>query len=159
MSSVSVAGARKEASIGSNVERRLWIQIGPLSSLARWEATLALHTCQSFRNLLPLKMKVIHCSWSGEGVWVPLGKWDAPWDEENQTSHPKPGQLLLYASGPSEPELLIPCGICIFNSRFGILKGNHFATITEGTGLLAELHRLLLWQGAQDCIIEEIGPA
>jgi hypothetical protein len=62
---------------------------------------------------------------------VPLGKWDAAWHAENQTSHPAPGQILLYASAPSEPELLIPHGTCAFNSKLGTLTGNHFLTIVD----------------------------
>jgi Protein of unknown function (DUF3830) len=104
-------------------------------------------------------MKIVHCSWSGEGVWIPLRKWKAQWHEENVTSYPKPGQLLLHLGGPSEPELLIPCGVCVFNSKFGILKGNHFATISEGMDRLAELERLLLWRGARDCLIAKISSA
>jgi hypothetical protein len=101
-------------------------------------------------------MKIIHCSWSGEGVWVPLRKWEMRWHRENETSHPQPGQLLLHPGGQSEPELLIPCGVCVFNSRFGILKGNHFATILEGMDSLIQLHESLLWQGAQECVIENM---
>lgn len=135
---------------------RLWIRVGDRSFFAAWEVTAAPNTCALIRSMLPMKMKMIHCSWSGEGVWVPLDRRDGPWQEENATSHPSPGQLLLYMGDQSEPELLIPCGICVFNSKGGILKGNHFATISEGLGQLPDLHRLVLWQGAQDCIIEKI---
>lgn len=135
---------------------RLWIHVGHLDFFAQWETVGAPRTCDLFRGLLPLRAKIIHCSWSGEGVWVPLEKWDAHWPKEQETSHPKPGQLLLYPGDPSEPELLIPCGQCLFNSRFGVLSGNHFATIVEGGNALLELHRLALWQGAQDCTIEKI---
>jgi len=135
---------------------RLGIRVGELIFFAEWEVDEAPRTCELFRKLLPLKMKIIHCSWSGEGVWVPLRKWETEWHKENETSHPKPGQLLLYPGGQSEPELLIPCGACIFNSRFGILKGNHFATISERMDGLTQLHQSLLWQGTQDCIIEKV---
>jgi Protein of unknown function (DUF3830) len=99
-------------------------------------------------------MKILHCRWSGEACWVPLGKWDAPWHAENQTSNPNPGQILLYASGPSEPELLIPYGNCAFSSKLGRLMGNHFLTIIDNREQLGELGHLLLWKGAQDCVIE-----
>ncbi len=135
---------------------RLWIQVGQLNLFAKWETDTAPRTCELFRGLLPLKMKIIHCSWSGEGVWVPLRKWEMRWHRENETSHPQPGQLLLHPGGQSEPELLIPCGVCVFNSRFGILKGNHFATILEGMDSLIQLHESLLWQGAQECVIENM---
>lgn len=135
---------------------RVKIQIAHLEFVARWETALAPKTCELFRNLLPLNRKMIHCSWSGEGVWVPLGGWNAPWYAENQTNNPDPGQLLLYASGPSEPELLMPYGACIFNSKYGVLKGNHLLTVVKGKDRLPELKRLLLWEGAQDCLIEPV---
>lgn len=147
---------RSEGETQVSAAGRLSIRVGQLSFVAEWEADAAPKTCELFRKLLPLKMKIIHCSWSGEGVWVPLRKWEMQWHKENETSHPKAGQLLLHPGGQSEPELLIPCGFCIFNSRFGILKGNHFATISEGTDNLIRLHQSLLWEGAQACAIEEI---
>lgn len=145
--------ARNSSSSSSD---RVLIRIGQLKFLARWEASGAPRTCELFQSLLPLNMKMIHCSWSGEGGWIPLGKWDAPWYPENQTSNPSPGQLLLYAPGPSEPELLIPYGVCIFNSKYGVLAGNHLLTIVEGQDNLPKLKHMLLWQGAQDCRIEQI---
>jgi Protein of unknown function (DUF3830) len=135
---------------------RFSIRTGDLNLFATWEAAAAPKTCTLFQTMLPMRMKMIHCSWSGEGVWVPLEMRDGQWQEENATSHPSPGQLLLYMGEQSEPELLIPCGICIFNSKAGVLKGNHFATISEKLDRLLDLHRLILWQGAQDCTIEKI---
>ena len=133
------------------------IHVAQLVFIARWETTGAPKTCKVFASLLPMTMKLIHCSWSGEGVWIPLGKWEKEWHEENQIRHPAPGQLLLHIGRRSEPELLIPCGSCSFRSKFGPLSGNHFATVIQGTEDLLELHRLLLWHGAQDCTIEAIG--
>jgi len=121
---------------------------------AQFEAALAPLTCAAFRKLLPLKRKMIHCRWSGEGVWIPLAPWPLPWCAENPKSRPLPGQVLLYAGGPSEPEFLIPYGQCVFNSKFGELSGNHFLTIVSHIESLAELGRKLLWEGAQDCTIE-----
>jgi len=92
------------------------------------------------------------------GLLGPLGKWEGFLDAENETSHPAPGQILLYTSGPSEPELLIPYGACAFNSKIGQLAGNHFLTIVDEQELLRELGRLVLWEGAQDCIIEHVVP-
>jgi hypothetical protein len=134
----------------------LRIRIATLEFTASLEATAAPRTCDAFQKLLPFKMKILHCRWSGEACWVPLGKWEAPLDAENQTSHPAPGQILLYASGPSEPELLIPYGACAFSSKIGQLAGNHFLTIIDEHERLRELGRLVLWQGAQDCVIERV---
>jgi hypothetical protein len=130
------------------------ILVAGLEFGARFEAAAAPFTGSDFRKLLPLNKKMIHCRWSGEGVWIPLDQWRSSWREENATSHPQPGQILLYAGGPSEPELLIPYGQCIFNSKFGTLPGNHFLTIVSNLDSLAELGRRLLWEGAKDCTIE-----
>jgi len=146
----------KQLAAVAAVAGRLWIRVGDLNFFAAWEVKAAPKTCALFRRMLPMRVKVIHCSWSGEGVWAPLEGREGQWQEENSTSHPSPGQLLLYMGDQSEPELLISCGACIFNSKAGVLKGNHFATISEGVAQLADLHRLVLWHGAQDCIIEKI---
>ncbi len=135
---------------------RLSIKVGNLSFIATWEFATAPITCALFREMLPLRKKLIHCSWSGEGVWVKLEKPKRVLQREHDTCHPKAGQLLLYLGDRSEPEFLIPCGFCIFNSSSGVLCGNHFATISEGVDRLSELQTLVLWHGAQDCIIEEI---
>jgi Protein of unknown function (DUF3830) len=138
---------------GTFLSSNLRIRIATLEFTARFEETAAPRTCEVFRRLLPFKMKILHCRWSGEACWVPLGKWEATLDAENQTSHPAPGQILLYASGPSEPELLLPYGACAFSSKIGQLEGNHFLTIVDEHDRLHELGRLVLWQGAQDCVI------
>jgi Protein of unknown function (DUF3830) len=36
----------------------------------------------------------------------------------------------------------------------GQLAGNHFATITEGSGELPALGHKVLWEGAQEILIE-----
>jgi hypothetical protein len=38
----------------------------------------------------------------------------------------------------------------------GQLAGNHFATIEEGREQLPELGRVVLWEGAQPIVFEEI---
>ena len=44
----------------------------------------------------------------------------------------------------------VPYGATRFASKVGQLAGNHFATVTTGAEQLAELGRLVLWEGAQD---------
>jgi Protein of unknown function (DUF3830) len=140
--------------VGSTNAADLRVFVAGLEFDARFEVALAPLTCHAFRKLLPFTRKMIHCRWSGEGVWIPLDSWQPPLLAENSTSRPALGQVLLYAGGPSEPELLIPYGPCIFNSKFGVLAGNHFLTIVNNHECLAELGKRVLWEGAQDCTIE-----
>jgi hypothetical protein len=108
--------------------------------------------------MLPFKSKLVHCRWSGESTWVPLGSTTVGGPGglgfENHTSHPAPGQMLIYPGGISETEILFPYGSTLFSSKVGQLAGNHFATVIEGNDKLAEVGRLTLWEGAQDFTIE-----
>lgn len=132
----------------------LRIQVGPFAFRAALEATAAPRTCDALRDLLPLRTKIIHARWSGEALWVPGGDAHLDLAYENNTSHPAPGELLLYPGGRSEMELLFPYGPTLFSSKAGQLSGNHFATITEGREHLRDLGRVVLWEGAQDIVIE-----
>ncbi len=135
--------------------RELRITAGPYTFRARLEEELAPKTCAAIRNMLPFQSKLVHCRWSGESNWVPIGEARLGVDPENHTSHPAPGQLLVYPGGISEMEFLFPYGATMFSSRVGQLAGNHFATVFEGNEHLGELGRLTLWEGAQDFRIEE----
>lgn len=73
---------------------------------------------------------------------------------ENHTSHPSPGEILLYPGGYSETEILLPYGNTLFASKVGQLAGNHFLTITEGKENLYELGKKVLWEGAQQIVFE-----
>lgn len=130
------------------------LRIGNLTFKARLEEAEAPQTCAAFRELLPLRKPILHARWSGEAGWIPLGKFALNSGYENHTSHPSPGQILLYAFGLSEPEILIPYGSCAFSSRVGQLAGNHFLTIVSGSEQLKEFGRLVLWDGAQDVVFE-----
>lgn len=134
----------------------LRITAGPYTFTARLEEPDAPRTCAAIRRLLPLRSKLVHCRWSGEATWVPMGERRLGIDPENHTSHPAPGQVLVYPGGISEMEILVPYGATLFSSRVGQLAGNHFATVIEGNEHLAELGRLTLWEGAQDFAIEEL---
>jgi len=132
----------------------LAITAGPFEFGARLEEERAPLTCAAFQRLLPFRQKVIHVRWSGESTWIPLGDFDVGVGPENQTSHPAPGQVLLYPGGLSETEILLPYGGCLFASIVGQLAGNHFLTITEGLDQLRPLGEHVLWKGALDIVFE-----
>jgi hypothetical protein len=121
---------------------------------ARWEPA-APRTREALRAWLPIRSKLIHCKWSGESTWIPFGESRPDVGFENHTSHPAPGDLLIYTGDISECEILFPYGACSFSSRVGQLAGNHFATLVTGREQLAELGRRVLWEGAQEIEISE----
>jgi len=133
------------------------IVVADLRFLARLETEKAPKTSARFRAMLPLKAKLLQARWSGEAAWMPFGDLDLDLGYENQTSYPAPGHLLLYPGGLSETEILFPYGSTMFASKAGQLAGNHFATIYEGNDQLAELGRLVVWDGAQDITFEAHG--
>ncbi len=134
----------------------LRITVGPLEFTARMEEVDAPKTCAAFSKLLPFRNKIIQARWSGEAAWTPLGDFQVGVGYENHTSYPSPGQILLYPGGYSETEILFPYGSTRFASKLGQLAGNHFLTIVTGNEQLRELGRLVLWEGAQDILFEEM---
>ncbi len=134
----------------------LRITAGKYTFKARLEEEKAPKTCAAMRAILPFRSKLVHVRWSGEATWVPMGDRRLGIDFENQTSHPAPGQVLVYPGGISEMEILFPYGSTLFASKVGQLAGNHFATVVEGNENLAEVGRLTLWEGALDFAIDEI---
>jgi hypothetical protein len=134
----------------------LSIRVGDLNFTARWEPDAPL-TREALLALLPLRSKLIHCRWSGEGCWIPFGDDRLPVGYENHTSHPAPGDIIVYTGDLSEGEILIAYGAVTFSSKLGQLAGNHFATIVDGRDQLREMGRRVLWDGAQDIAIEERG--
>ena|SRR5881628_1332029 len=132
----------------------LVITVGPHAFRARWEER-APRTREAIRKLLPFESRLIQARWSGESAWVPMGDRVVVMDPENATSHPSPGELLLYTGTLSETEILFPYGATSFASKMGRLAGNHFATIVEGGEQLGDLGRRVLYEGAQQIRIEE----
>lgn len=129
--------------------------IGEVTLRGRLEWEMAPKSCDLFLSLIEHEHRAIHCRWSGESVWIPFAQPRQPLPFENHTSHPFPGQVLIYAAGFSEPEILIPYGACSFNSKVGLLAGNHFLTLEAGTEMLPSLGRTVLWEGAQTVRIHE----
>jgi hypothetical protein len=128
------------------------ITAGPYTFAAEFEEADAPATCARFRGLLPYRQRIIHVRWSGEACWIPLGALDLGLGYENHTSHPAPGQIILYPGGISETEILLAYGAVAFASKVGPLAGNHFLTITGGRENLAALGTHVLWQGAQEIV-------
>ncbi|HEU18099.1 MAG TPA: DUF3830 family protein [Deltaproteobacteria bacterium] len=134
--------------------KKMTISVGTLRFIARMEEQSAPSTCKAFERHIPFRNKIIQARWSGEAAWIPLGTANFDIGFENHTSHPSPGEILLYPGGYSEAEILVPYGSVCFSSKVGQLAGNHFLTIIEGTELLTELGRRVLWEGAQDIIFD-----
>ena len=128
----------------------LKITAGPYSFDARLETEAAPKTCTAFEAAMPFLGQLVHVRWSGEGVWIPLGDRDFGVSYENHTSHPAPGQIILYPSGISETEILLAYGGVDFSSKMGQLAGNHFITLTSGYENLMKLGNLILWEGAKN---------
>jgi hypothetical protein len=126
-----------------------------INFVAKFEEKAAPKTVAAFRKLLPYKQKLVHCRWSGEGCWIPLGEFKIEVGFENHTSHPAPGEILWYPGGYSETELILAYGDVMFSSKLGQLAGNHFLTIVEGAAQLPEMGRRVLYDGAQDITFEE----
>ena len=140
----------------NNQSNRIRITAGSLSFIARLELDAAPDTCAVFRTLLPLRARIIQARWSGEAAWVPLGERSLQLGSENATHTPAPGQLLFYPGGLSEVEILVPYGRTRFACRDGDLAGNHFLTIVDGADQLPALGELVVQQGAQDIVFEEL---
>lgn len=134
----------------------LAITAGSFRFTARLEQD-APRTIAVLREMLPLRSQLVQARWSGESAWVPMG-WELEMDldPENANSYPAAGEILLYPGGLSEVEILFPYGATCFASKMGQLAGNHFATIEEGREQLPELGRIVLWEGAQPIVFEEL---
>src|SRR5256714_15287677 len=118
--------------VGRVVLGMLKIRVGALVFTARLEEQHAPQTVAVIRQMLPLRSKIVHCRWSGESTWIPMGERKLGLDFENHNSHPAPGMLLLYPGGVSATELLFPYGSTLFASQIRQLAGKHFAAVFQG---------------------------
>ena len=136
---------------------RIRITVGEdLGFTAEFQDKMAPKTVAAFKRLLPYKQRIVHCRWSGEGCWIPLGEFKLDVGFENHTSYPAPGQILWYPGGFSETELIFAYGPVNFASTMGQLAGNHFLTVVEGNERLQDMGRKVLYEGAQDIVFETI---
>jgi hypothetical protein len=135
--------------------RTLRLTIGDYKFIAELHIEDAPETSEMILAALPLEGWVIQARWSGEAVWFPMDEFGMEAPQENSTIHPSKGDLLYYPGGISEKEMLIPYGSSVFGSKVGHLRGNHFATIVEGSDKLREMGEKTLWEGAQRILIEE----
>lgn len=125
------------------------LTIGDITLKAELHDDKAPETCRLLLENMPIRGYAIQARWSGEAAWLQMDPFGIEAPQENATSYPGPGQLLYYPGGVSEKEILIPYGSAIFASKFGLLPGNHFATVTDEYELLEEVGRKVLWEGAQ----------
>ncbi len=132
----------------------LKITIADFVFKAKMHTDKAPETCRLLLEKMPITGKAIQARWSGEAAWLEMNPYGVEAPQENATSYPGPGQLLYYPGGVSEKEILIPYGSAIFASKFGLLPGNHFATIVEGVDGLEEMGELVFRGGAQSIRIE-----
>jgi hypothetical protein len=137
---------------------KIRITVGTMRFTGRLEQERAPRTCAAFLALLPFHNTLLQARWSGEAAWIPLGDLQTGLGFENHTSHPAPGQLLLYPGGYSETEILFPYGATSFASKMGQLAGNHFITIIDGAEQFERLGELVLRKGAQDITFETESP-
>ena len=132
---------------------RINITVGKdIRFVAEFQEKQAPKTVAAFRKLLPYKQRIVHCRWSGEGCWIPLGEFKLDVGFENHTSFPAPGHVLWYPGGFSETELIFAYGGVRFASKMGQLAGNHFLTVVEGMDRLPEMGRRVLYEGAQEIV-------
>jgi hypothetical protein len=130
------------------------IMIGDYIFIAKMHEDKAPITCRNLLERIPITGRVVQARWSGEAAWLQMDRYGIEVPQENATSYPGPGQLLYYPGGISEKEILIPYGSAIFSSKFGLLPGNHFATIVEGIDFLEIMGERILWEGAKKISIE-----
>jgi hypothetical protein len=135
---------------------KIRITIGKIEFIAKMHLDRAPETCRLLLEKMPITGKVIQARWSGEAAWLQMDPYGIEAPQENATSYPGPGQILFYPGGVSEKEILIPYGSACFASKFGLLPGNHFATVIEGNQLLEIMGEKVLWGGAQSIRIEKV---
>ncbi len=132
----------------------LRVHAGPGRVDGRLDTEPAPRTCAAELNATGFSGQIVDVRWSGAGVWIPLGDRDFGLGYENHSSHPAPGQFLLYPGGLSEAEILLAYGGVDFSSKMGQLAGNQFLSLTSNLERLPELGNLVLYEGAKPIAFE-----
>jgi hypothetical protein len=128
--------------------RRLNVEIGGTSFSAVAQTEKAPRTLDILTKLLPIEAEITHSRFSGESIWFNIK--DAPQlDYENHTSYLSRGDMVYYPGSIHGNGILIAYGGAVFNSKVGLLAGNHFASITEDLDRLAEMGMKLIREGAK----------
>ncbi len=125
--------------------------------MARLEQERAPQSCNELLKLLPYRGHAIHARWSGDALWSPLAH---VWREnlalpaENAIAEPRAGQVLLYAGGTSEPEILMAYGTVRFGCKYGALAGNPVLSIFDRVDELARIGEDVLRLGTVPLLID-----
>jgi hypothetical protein len=127
---------------------RVLLAAGPYEFAGTLELNTAPVAVDWLVNQFPLKGTVRHACWSGEAAWLPLSG-TPQLAAESPTTHPRPGQILLYAGTISEAELLLPYGACAFASKAGSLAGSPVIALDGPLEDLRALGSLLIVKGVQ----------
>jgi hypothetical protein len=130
------------------VDMQIHLNIGSDRFSGRLETQAAPRTVEYLLKLLPLELPLIHARWSGESLWAPFTNSEAL-PLENCARYPRPGQVLIYGGGISEPEILVPYGPTAFASKAGALAGNHVITLIDADAKLAAIGQQVLWSGSR----------
>jgi hypothetical protein len=135
----------------------LHISIGGRLFAARLRWDLAPQSCERLTAMVPFRGDVIHARWSGEAIWSSLSTvWPnaSMLEREHATAHPEPSEVLLFADGRNEPELLNLWCLPISRARWGPLEGNPVLLSQEDLPQLGERGRAILILGAVELRID-----
>lgn len=128
--------------------QRFNIEIGGMKFVAVAQTEKAPKTCEALTKLTPITGEVMHARYAGEAMFLTMS--NPPTIEyENHTSYASKGDILFYPGAIHAKGILVSYGAAMFQSKVGLLAGNHFASITEGLDHLPELGMKLLREGAK----------
>ncbi|MDQ2861355.1 MAG: DUF3830 family protein [Pseudomonadota bacterium] len=134
----------------------LRILIGEEAFVGRLERGKAAAVCAWIGSQLPFTSRLVHARWSGQACWCPIDPALTLPPSGGGIGSPAAGQLLYYAGGLSEPEILAPYGLTRFACDGGQLTGSHFLTVEHGLERLRSVGLEVLVGGAKTLRIERL---